>query len=632
MWKFQRQKDCGYAERSCIGYVESPGSRGGTPYQAECGVLSVVCLCHGLHSLLQDKRKWLHTFVYNNRHSRGHCQYFMNMRINVLTMRHFFFLMFLCLFPTPIVLAQKVTSITYQTGSNPYQRRGNDGKLEWIGKSERKFVFNERGFCDIVDTYSVEDIYSEEGWSGNEYWKTNLWYPYSWQMGKGTEIIGADGNIYTYPTATQFNNGRVAFFVQDKKIYPDAYCSVHGRSFSMALVEMNRIKIGDKTNTLTDCLNGLDWKKVAVLMPNKAFSWEDFSSTVLAYSVIYEDTVPKEVWDNALRIKTAIPDFLPEEYVDRLYGSYQQAVISKIDNSSVRAIYNTTLMGITFPAMKMSNASDNHLYCYQSEDVGNTFKCFINPENPLYCLRYDNLSIKWVFTPQEGERIYTFEEEPNGRYLFLFGSTTKHGYVGFENPMIVIVDNSTGKEHRWYYDTPRKGAFKRVGGISDNVFWLGGDSIVEIIDFELFLSHNNVKQTLGNPSSSNNNTPILRQDIDIVYPSSPLPDIDENEAIPSQLLDEKPSFPGDLTRWISSSINYPSECKEKGIKGRAIVGFIIDSDGFVRNVRILSSAGNNLLDDEAIRIIKSSPKWTPGKTSDGKNAISSHRVPVVFVL
>ena len=48
MWKFQRQKDYGYTCRLCIGYVVGSGSWGRTPYQAECGVLSVVCLCQGL--------------------------------------------------------------------------------------------------------------------------------------------------------------------------------------------------------------------------------------------------------------------------------------------------------------------------------------------------------------------------------------------------------------------------------------------------------------------------------------------------------------------------------------------------------------------------------------------------------
>ena len=65
--QFQRQRDYDDSIRSCIGYVVHSGSRSGTPYQAECGVLSVVYFCQGPAKPPQNKRKWLHTFVFINR-------------------------------------------------------------------------------------------------------------------------------------------------------------------------------------------------------------------------------------------------------------------------------------------------------------------------------------------------------------------------------------------------------------------------------------------------------------------------------------------------------------------------------------------------------------------------------------
>ena len=80
-----------------------------------------------------------------------------------------------------------------------------------------------------------------------------------------------------------------------------------------------------------------------------------------------------------------------------------------------------------------------------------------------------------------------------------------------------------------------------------------------------------------------------------------------------------PEFPGGinaLVKFISDNLKYPTVCKELKIQGKVMVKFTVKSDGSIGNVRITKSVDTNL-DKEAVRLVKSMPRWTPG-TQDGK--------------
>jgi TonB family protein len=83
-------------------------------------------------------------------------------------------------------------------------------------------------------------------------------------------------------------------------------------------------------------------------------------------------------------------------------------------------------------------------------------------------------------------------------------------------------------------------------------------------------------------------------------------------------------------QYIKNNIQYPKEAAENGIEGRVIVEFVVETDGSVSNVTVIKSA-YPILDKEAIRIIKSSPKWIPG-TQRGKPTRVRFSFPVVFKL
>ncbi|MBQ9877431.1 MAG: energy transducer TonB [Bacteroidales bacterium] len=108
----------------------------------------------------------------------------------------------------------------------------------------------------------------------------------------------------------------------------------------------------------------------------------------------------------------------------------------------------------------------------------------------------------------------------------------------------------------------------------------------------------------------------------------------EEEAIPFQLVEEKPKFQGgdanDFTRWVNSRLQYPEIAKENGVQGRVTLQFTVNADGSVANVKVLRGVDPSL-DQEAVRVVSSSPKWTPGRQRDRAVKVT-YTFPVVFQL
>ena len=100
-----------------------------------------------------------------------------------------------------------------------------------------------------------------------------------------------------------------------------------------------------------------------------------------------------------------------------------------------------------------------------------------------------------------------------------------------------------------------------------------------------------------------------------------------------QIVDEMPRFPGGekaLMEHVAKNVVYPEEAKEKEIQSRVFIGFVIEKDGSVSNVKALRGIGGGC-DEEAVRVIKALPKWAPGK-KDGKPVRVSYQIPINFKL
>ena len=100
--------------------------------------------------------------------------------------------------------------------------------------------------------------------------------------------------------------------------------------------------------------------------------------------------------------------------------------------------------------------------------------------------------------------------------------------------------------------------------------------------------------------------------------------------------DQYPTFMGHsdpkffLDRWVYQYLRYPQAAVEQGIQGRVIVNFAVDTDGTVTDVEV-SRGVHLLLDEEALRVVKASPKWKPGKVK-GWKVKAYISIPVEFKL
>lgn len=108
----------------------------------------------------------------------------------------------------------------------------------------------------------------------------------------------------------------------------------------------------------------------------------------------------------------------------------------------------------------------------------------------------------------------------------------------------------------------------------------------------------------------------------------------EEEAIPFQFVEEKPSFMGGdanaFSKWVNERLVYPEIAKENGVSGRVTLQFTVNTDGTVSNIKVLRGVDASL-DKEAVRVVSMSPKWTPGKQRDRAVKVT-YTFPVIFQL
>lgn len=128
-------------------------------------------------------------------------------------------------------------------------------------------------------------------------------------------------------------------------------------------------------------------------------------------------------------------------------------------------------------------------------------------------------------------------------------------------------------------------------------------------------------------SSEDNNT-------DTVVIAPPVQVEEEEEEVVFVIVETMPEFPGGqqaLFKYLSENVKYPAIAQENGIQGRVICQFVVNKDGAIVDVEVVRSGGDASLDKEAVRVIKSMPKWKPGKQR-GKAVRVKYTVPVNFRL
>jgi protein TonB len=98
-----------------------------------------------------------------------------------------------------------------------------------------------------------------------------------------------------------------------------------------------------------------------------------------------------------------------------------------------------------------------------------------------------------------------------------------------------------------------------------------------------------------------------------------------------EVVEQMPSFPGGqgaLMQYLANNIKYPVVAQENGVQGRVVVSFVVERDGSITDVQVVRSVDPSL-DREAQRVVRSMPKWIPGK-QNGQAVRVKYNVPVSF--
>ena len=125
----------------------------------------------------------------------------------------------------------------------------------------------------------------------------------------------------------------------------------------------------------------------------------------------------------------------------------------------------------------------------------------------------------------------------------------------------------------------------------------------------------------------------VRSEIAVAAPPPPPAPKPEVATKVFDVVEEMPSFPGGqgaLMSYLASNIKYPVVAQENGVQGRVIVSFVVERDGSISDVKVARSVDPSL-DREAQRVVKSMPRWKPGK-QNGSAVRVKYTVPVVFRL
>ena len=100
-----------------------------------------------------------------------------------------------------------------------------------------------------------------------------------------------------------------------------------------------------------------------------------------------------------------------------------------------------------------------------------------------------------------------------------------------------------------------------------------------------------------------------------------------------EVCEQMPIFEGGdaaLMKYLTDSVKYPELAKKHGVQGRVVIGFIVEKDGSLTDVKVLRHV-DIALDAEALRVVKGMPKWIPG-CQDEQLVRVRYNVPVSFRL
>ncbi|SIT95050.1 outer membrane transport energization protein TonB [Pontibacter indicus] len=120
-----------------------------------------------------------------------------------------------------------------------------------------------------------------------------------------------------------------------------------------------------------------------------------------------------------------------------------------------------------------------------------------------------------------------------------------------------------------------------------------------------------------------------------------LGDIDGTSDVVAEVVEEKPytyveqmpEFPGgegEMMKYLGKNIRYPAAAQRAGVEGLVVLSFVVSRTGEISEIEVVKSLGSGT-DEEAVRVVKTMPKWSPGK-QNGRSVPVRYTLPVRFAI
>ena len=150
---------------------------------------------------------------------------------------------------------------------------------------------------------------------------------------------------------------------------------------------------------------------------------------------------------------------------------------------------------------------------------------------------------------------------------------------------------------------------------------------LDIVDDDIKIDHDLIIN-----SEDNKNLGVEIRDF--VYGTGNIEEEIFEDEINYLIVEEKPKFMGgdedNFRAWVNEKLDYPTVAQENGVYGRVTLSFVVNVDGRVIDVTLIKGV-DPALDKEAIRVVSSSPRWTPGRQRERPVKVR-YTFPIIFKL
>lgn len=347
--------------------------------------------------------------------------------------------------------------ITERTEAQPYSSWFFDKKIHYS-------QIPEDIFADIIAS-RYSDRMSDWNLGAYESLQTANYFrePDEQMISRGENVVEvrSGDDIYTWPIAFCSEDKKIVFYargVDPNNIFNTMV--IHGMHLATAVAYMNMLKIGEATSPISSCFEEPTFNENVLALPRQYLRFGSNNEYVLfSYLLSYPEvasvvyTQPKSVFlaGQLIEVNSGVNYDVRMKEVPGL---------SLFDTKTMQTVPNSTihLKGIKKPKIKYSKKQFYYYdvsdyYCALPQDFYNGYELKKNSKlkvmsqdgTPIYILsvKQSQIVVESQINPADGDVVCDLQE--TSKYICYCGTNKKHGYIGYENPVLVVLDKGSKK-------------------------------------------------------------------------------------------------------------------------------------------------------------------------------------------